>query len=131
LFRELPGWTEQEDGRYCCHRCGILIRIGESDPLPIRHACRRNPRHSGPSVARQAINFTVAAVGHLLRGVPTCTQEEIDARLAICRGCPLFDGAICTHRDCGCRVNRRGKFLNKLAWADQACPIKKWNAIDR
>jgi hypothetical protein len=85
LFRELPGWTEQEDGRYCCHRCGILIRIGESDPLPIRHACRRNPRHSGPSVARQAINFFAASrLAPRKRSTPDW-QFAADARYSMVR----------------------------------------------
>lgn len=27
---------------------------------------------------------------------------------------------------CGCNVNRKKVFLNKLAWADQECPLGKW-----
>jgi hypothetical protein len=27
---------------------------------------------------------------------------------------------------CGCNVNNKKIFMNKLAWADQECPDKKW-----
>lgn len=27
---------------------------------------------------------------------------------------------------CGCNVNNKKIFLNKLAWADQECPLGKW-----
>ena len=27
---------------------------------------------------------------------------------------------------CGCNVNGKKVFLNKLAWADQECPLGKW-----
>jgi hypothetical protein len=27
---------------------------------------------------------------------------------------------------CGCNVNTKKVFLNKLAWADQECPLGKW-----
>ncbi|HEX4000635.1 MAG TPA: hypothetical protein VHX65_18955 [Pirellulales bacterium] len=62
--------------------------------------------------------------------MPACTQQQIDARLAICKACPLFDGAICRHADCGCRIRQQRSFFNKLAWADQSCPLGKWEAID-
>jgi hypothetical protein len=82
-------------------------------------------------MTRAAVNFALAAAQHLLRGAPRCSQEEINARLDVCRGCPLFDGTICRHGACGCRVNGRRRFFNKLAWADQSCPLDKWTAIVR
>ena len=30
---------------------------------------------------------------------------------------------------CGCNINTKKKFMNKLAWADQECPIGKWKKI--
>jgi hypothetical protein len=82
---------------------------------------------------RQLKNFTVAAIGHTLNGAPTCTQEQIDARYAICRGCPLHRPdmqnpavGICTHPECGCTVTREDRFLSKLGWADQDCPLDEW-----
>jgi hypothetical protein len=124
-MRELPGWKYCEvHGRYTCERCGLTVAIDDSDPLPIRHACR-----VGPSPVRKALNFSKAAIGHLLAGSPTCSQEQIDARLAICRACPFFTGSACSHIECGCNVNAARTYLNKLAWADQACPDGKWGAL--
>ena len=60
-------------------------------------------------------------------GAPTCTQEQIDDRLAICNSCERFNGSVCSL--CGCPVNREQRFRNKLAWADQRCPLGKWPAI--
>lgn len=79
-----------------------------------------------PSAARRLANFTVAAIAHLVHGMPTCTQDEIDRRLGICEACPYFNGQICTHASCGCNVNGEVEFLHKLAWADQRCSVGKW-----
>jgi hypothetical protein len=32
---------------------------------------------------------------------------------------------------CGCNVNDKKIFLNKLAWADQKCPLEKWQPVER
>jgi hypothetical protein len=61
-----------------------------------------------------------------LNGSPTCSQEEIDRRLAICKQCTYFTGDSCAHKRCGCNINDQQIYLNKLAWADQKCPIEKW-----
>jgi hypothetical protein len=42
-------------------------------------------------------------------------EEKMRVYLAICKGCQLFSGAICTHKDCGCPTGREKKFLSKLA----------------
>ena len=82
-----------------------------------------------PSLVRRIGNFTKAAIAHAVRGLPTADEATIDARLEICQTCPLFDGLVCRHAKCGCRINREKAFLNKLAWADQSCPLGKWPAI--
>jgi hypothetical protein len=53
-----------------------------------------------------------------------CTQEEIDARMDICKGCEFFKNNTCMK--CGCALSREKNYMNKLLWADQSCPIKKW-----
>ena len=30
---------------------------------------------------------------------------------------------------CGCNINQKKQFFNKLAWADQKCPLGKWEEI--
>jgi hypothetical protein len=93
------------------------------------------PLHVPPLYQRLA-NFTVAAIGHVMAGMPTCTQQQIDERLAICQGCELFkpskadaEKGVCTHSDCGCNLGREGKFISKLGWSDSSCPLEKWPAI--
>ena len=86
-------------------------------------------RRKSPSFARRFKNFTVSALKHIGKGMPTCTQEEIDERLEICGGCKWFKGGTCLK--CGCACTKNKKFLNKLAWADQECPIGKWGKIEK
>jgi hypothetical protein len=85
--------------------------------------CRTSP----PSLLTKAANFTVAAIGHAMKGNPTCSQEQIDERLEICQACEFFASNSC--QKCGCSVSRDAKYLNKLAWADQECPVGKWQAV--
>lgn len=89
-----------------------------------------------PPLYKRLANFTVAAIAHELRGAPTCSQEQIDQRLAICQACPLFKPSqddrskgVCTHEKCGCSAGREAKYLNKLAWADQQCPLGNWPSL--
>lgn len=88
-----------------------------------------------PSLGKRVANFSIAAVKHVLVGMPTCTQEQVSSRIAICKGCELYrpdqenpEVGICTHTSCGCNVGNELEFLNKLFWADQSCPLKKWLA---
>jgi hypothetical protein len=96
---------------------------------------RRNclPRHGQPSGPRKLLNFTVAAITHVAHGMPTCTQEEIDARVVVCHGCNYFLASkddpkvgVCSHKDCGCAINRERKYITKLGWKSQDCPLGKW-----
>lgn len=69
-------------------------------------------------------NFAVATVQHVAAGMPTATDEEILRRHDICRGCEFFKDNSCSK--CGCPISRDRKFVSKLAWADQSCPVGKW-----
>lgn len=69
-------------------------------------------------------NFSKAVKQHIKTGQKKCTQEQIDKRYSICEGCPFFKDKTCTK--CGCNVNKELKLLNKLALADQECPVGKW-----
>tara|TARA_R100000008_G_scaffold51266_1_gene30787 strand:- start:249 stop:611 length:363 start_codon:yes stop_codon:yes gene_type:complete len=89
----------------------------------------KNEEVKQPSAAKKLKNFAVSAIKHAVNGMPTCTQEEINERLAVCQGCKWFRGQKCYK--CGCACNNNKKFLNKLAWADQECPIGKWGKIEK
>jgi len=68
---------------------------------------------------------------HVASGLPKATQEQINERYLICIKCEHFKIKKSECGICGCNVNKKKIFLNKLAWADQECPINKWNKILR
>jgi hypothetical protein len=115
-----------------CPLCGFDIRTIGGDATWLRE-CPENTAPAPPSVPRRLANFTLASIAHVLRGSPTCSQEQIDQRHAICMGCELYIPdpnnrlvGVCSHKSCGCEVTRQDKFVSKLAWADQQCPLAKW-----
>jgi hypothetical protein len=83
---------------------------------------------SNPVSLRQKVaNFATSAARHLAAGMPQATEEQVAARFAICQTCEHFDGQAC--RQCGCPVVREKKFLSKLSWANESCPVGKWGPV--
>ena len=80
-----------------------------------------------PSLLTKAANFATSAARHVAAGMPQCTQEQIDARFAICQGCEHYDGKAC--RLCGCPVVREQAYISKLSWAGEKCPVGKWGPV--
>jgi hypothetical protein len=120
---------------YKCKYCG-----GTTSKEGVRKNCRAlmpSVQPSRPGVAQRASNFVKDATQHVLNGRPKCSPEEIDTRFKICKtnSCGFFQsknsGGFCVHQSCGCNVNLEPIYLNKLAWADQECPIGKWGKIDK
>jgi hypothetical protein len=68
---------------------------------------------------------------HIKSGLPKANQSEIIYRYNICLSCEEFDSIKSQCSVCGCNVNKKSQFLNKLAWADQECPQGKWQKIIR
>lgn len=64
----------------------------------------------------------------IIEGQNLCTQEQIEERHRICENCEFFQDTTCTK--CGCPLNRRRVFSNKLSKKDESCPIGKWVKID-
>lgn len=72
--------------------------------------------------------FIKSLFWHISSGLPKSTQEEIDYRWNICLNCDEgFDAVNSQCIICGCNLSNKRVFLNKLAWADQECPLQKWN----
>jgi len=61
---------------------------------------------------------------HIQAGLPKSSQNLINKRYDICIKCDKFENNQCLV--CGCNLSRKKVFLNKLAWADQKCPLEKW-----
>lgn len=145
----IPGF---EDGIWACDRCGwpfhektVAILEGggtvhrtclfDTDDVPSEGTQNIVGIH-GPGLFRKIANFSIASIGHVMRGSPTCTQLEIDNRHDVCRSCELYEPSktnpevgICTHSDCGCPVTRADKYITKLGWRDQSCPLGKWKTL--
>jgi uncharacterized paraquat-inducible protein A len=83
------------------------------------------------NIQRKIITFLKSLAFHVWGGFPKSTQTEIDSRLNICKSCEMFDNTHSQCLVCGCNLSSRKIFMNKLAWADQKCPLDKWGAINR
>lgn len=75
---------------------------------------------------KKITRFVKAFIKHFYNRFPKSTQQEIDYRMNICEKCDFFDAVNSECLQCGCNLSRKQEFFNKLAWADQQCPIEKW-----
>ncbi len=74
----------------------------------------------GPGMVSKVRNFLKSSVKHVRNGRRKATKETREWRLAICKGCRLFNRGRCRHPRCGCSLRR------KIAWASESCPIGMW-----
>lgn len=70
--------------------------------------------------------FLKALFWHIYSGCPKSSQELINARYSMCQSCEYLDPINSECLQCGCNINSKKIFMNKLAWHDQKCPINKW-----
>lgn len=70
--------------------------------------------------------FLKSLFWHINNGLPKSSQETINLRYKICVSCDKFDQKNNQCLVCGCNINNKRQFLNKLAWLDQKCPLNKW-----
>lgn len=77
------------------------------------------------------ITFLKSLWFHIYNGFPKSTQDEINYRYSICLSCDSYDAKETQCNECGCNINNKKIFMNKLAWADQHCPLNKWSPIKR
>lgn len=105
-------------------RACIVSERGDAVTVDVNHPAY--PRHEkrGLTLLAKARNFAISAARHVAAGAPQATDEEVARRFTICEGCEHFDGKAC--RKCGCPVVREKKFLSKLSWANEKCPVGKW-----
>ena len=73
--------------------------------------------------------FLKSLLFHIQAGLPKSSKAQILERYAICLSCEKYNKERSECGVCGCLISNRKKFLNKLAWADQECPIGKWEKI--
>jgi hypothetical protein len=115
------GYTLDEVRPCIVSEDGERITVDETHP-----AYPRTPK-PGLTLTEKARNFATSAAKHIAAGMPRATAEQSAERFAICQGCEHFDGHAC--RKCGCPVVRERKFLSKLSWAGESCPVGKWGPV--
>jgi len=98
-------------------------RVARSRPAP-----PTQPARELPPLAERIANFATSAARHVAAGMPRCTDEQVAARYAICQGCEFLRGGACSK--CGCPVQREAKFISKLSWAGESCPVGKWGPVE-
>lgn len=75
------------------------------------------------------LTFLKSFYWHIYSGCPKATKQEIEQRFNICLDCSYYDSSNSSCLQCGCNVNNKKIFMNKLAWADQECPVGKWKRL--
>ena len=123
-------FIKYDDKMWICDRCGYITEYEGA----VREVCTPvfQEKYQGPSFLQKVRNFAIAAQGHLAKGNPTVTEEQLKRRLEICKSCVLFKpladglGGTCMHNSCGCNIKDTLDYMNKIAWADQECPVGKW-----
>ena len=73
--------------------------------------------------------FLNSLIWHIYWGFPKSTKSQILDRYSICIDCEDFDTKNAQCLLCGCNINKKQIFMNKLAWADQECPAGKWGSL--
>lgn len=68
---------------------------------------------------------------HIYNRFPKSTQKEINYRYNICINCDSYNKNKSECSECGCNINNKKIFMNKLAWADQKCPLGKWSSVEK
>lgn len=78
----------------------------------------------GPGFLEKVRNFATSAAAHVAAGMPMASDEEIIRRHDICLGCEHLQAGACTQ--CGCPISRVAGYVSKLSWANEECPVGKW-----
>jgi len=102
-------------------RACIVAEDGDTITVDETH-----PAYPRPTLAQKAANFAASAAAHVAAGMPQASESERERRFAICQGCEHYDGRACTQ--CGCPIVREQRWISKLAWAGESCPVGKWGA---
>ena len=90
--------------------------------------------HPMPGLVRRAGNFARAAVNHAKNGA-TASTEVIQQRWEKCNLCESLvrtdqHSGKCSKVECGCYLADDERVPNKLAWAEQECPLGEWEAVN-
>ncbi len=110
---------------YECNTCGTRL-ISTDGGVPI-FICNKKISQSEdePSFLQKIKNFTQSSIEHIAGGLRYAKEETILQRYSICKTCEFFKNETCSK--CGCPLFAHKKYISKLSWADQKCPVGKWD----
>jgi hypothetical protein len=82
-----------------------------------------------PGLFERVATFAGAVAQHVAAGGPKASPEQVEARLAICRGCEFYEAERVRCLKCGCYL--AGDLMGKTSWAEQSCPLDppKWGPV--
>lgn len=115
-----------------CVALALEARRLRSQHPPIVSKLEEKPPSIHKAVAPPSISKMVASASKSLTkwvgsGLSQSTQEVIDARLSICKGCELWDAKALNETGrclkCGCAT------WAKIRMATERCPIGKWEPV--
>lgn len=123
--------TNNISDTYICNNCDYKLVVDNGSELPYI-PCRRYIIETNINrkitrnipIYKKIKNFAYALIKHIMGGAKRTTMSERQKRLEICKSCEFFDGYAC--QQCGCPITQQAKFISKLDWANQHCPINKW-----
>tara|TARA_B100000085_G_scaffold13554_1_gene11619 strand:+ start:267 stop:641 length:375 start_codon:yes stop_codon:yes gene_type:complete len=109
-----------------CKNCGIVLSFEDYQLNEPVYVCNMSIKknQSFPSFIKKIRNFALATIKHIATGAKMCDDKTIQKRYEICQSCSNFTNNSCSL--CGCHLTRNKRFISKLAWKDQKCPINKW-----
>jgi len=120
-----------------CRNFFVMLRMAAADGVVdpfLLDKCRECgydvsgfEQKKSPSWIIRGVNFAGAMSAHAADGFRRCSQEQIDARLAICQACPQLVNNHCSL--CGCACVAENQLVNKLALKSSECPIAKWGKL--
>jgi hypothetical protein len=117
---------DDQYNQYKCITCHNILKAPiEMEELPII-PCSGNihAKLSPPGIYTKIKNFSHSLYHHIKTGGKRSSPFLRNKRYRICQACEFFNDSVCTK--CGCPIKAKAKFISKLDWADQHCPIKKW-----
>ena len=126
---------------YKCSYCGLTLALENIDSpmlcfkkmVDIQNMIKSNAGikekdiiHTTPDKLKSTVFDTIKNASRQ-QDADTCSDEQIEDRLAICNGCEHYKEDACEL--CGCRIVRENNYMNKLSHKSAACPINKWGPI--
>lgn len=119
-------FTMLEGNVYRCDKCGIVLY--SSDGMPPNFICKsytvKQEIETDLSFVQKIKNFAKASVEHLANGAKLANEKTILTRYNTCQNCEFFVNNTCNK--CGCPLFSDKKYISKLSWAEQSCPVGKW-----